>query len=73
MNFTVLIAEQDGHFGAYSPDIRNIVASGGTADEALAGFRQALEWHLDLIRKEGGQIPHPTVKAVTLEIGDEVA
>ncbi len=64
MDYTVIIegSPQEG-FGAYSPDVPGVVATGKT--EALVRKRIAsgLKMHLEWLRRAGDEIPRPNTKA----------
>jgi predicted RNase H-like HicB family nuclease len=69
----LVIIEQadDGSFSAYLPDVPGCVSCGDTIEEAKANIQEALDFHLDGMRRAGLPIPIPTttsdyVGAVTL-------
>jgi predicted RNase H-like HicB family nuclease len=51
--------QYDSNYGAYSPDVPGCVATGETMDEAQEYFREALEFHLDGLRRQGLPLPQP--------------
>jgi predicted RNase H-like HicB family nuclease len=50
---------EDGHYGAWSPDIPGCVALGDTSDEAATEMREAIKLHVDLLRERGEPVPVP--------------
>ncbi len=68
MKFLVLVEEDDGAFGAYSPDADEVYAVGTSVEEVVSRFRQGLELLFKLKREEGGELPVPRHIAATVEI-----
>lgn len=51
---------ETGSYGATSPDIGdNVVGIGGSAEEAIERFRNALESYFIVLREDGKPIPQP--------------
>jgi len=57
MQYLVVVEETDTGFSAYSPDLAGCVASGGTRHEVEKNMRDALEFHIGGMRKEGMPLP----------------
>lgn len=53
----VLEQDEDGGFGAYSPDLPGCVAVGDTRDETLTLMQAAIEMHLAELRESGEPVP----------------
>jgi predicted RNase H-like HicB family nuclease len=60
MRYLVIVEEGPRSFGAYVPDLPGCVAAGETRDEAIALIRDAIEFHIDGLRKTGQPIPKPS-------------
>ena len=60
MRYLVVVEEGPSSFGAYVPDLPGCVAAGETREEALALIRDAIEFHLDGLKKAGQPIPRPS-------------
>jgi predicted RNase H-like HicB family nuclease len=60
MRYLVIVEEGPSSFGAYVPDLPGCVAAGETRDEAIALIRDAIEFHIDGLRKTGQPIPKPS-------------
>lgn len=60
MDYVVILERGKGSFGAYVPDLPGCVAVGKTKEEALRLIREAIEFHLDGMRKDGLPIPEPS-------------
>ena len=57
----VVVIEQTGNgYGAYVPDLPGCVAAGDTREETEALIREAVGFHLEMLRDSGGPIPAPT-------------
>jgi len=68
MRYLVVVVEQGGtSFGAYVPDLPGCVAAGETRDEVLTLIREAIEFHIEGLRKDGQPIPPPSS---TSEVAD---
>ncbi len=59
MQYVVILEEGPKSWGAYVPDLPGCVAVGETRDEALVLIQEAIEFHLDGMRKDGELIPEP--------------
>ncbi len=55
--------DDDGAWGAYSPDINGVIALGRTRDEAASRMREALVAHIAALRDGGRGVPEPTHRA----------
>ena len=60
MDFLVVIEKGEDSFGAYVPDLPGCVAAAETRDEVLALIRDAIELHLEGLRKDGMGAPLST-------------
>ncbi len=60
MRYLVVVEEGPSSFGAYVPDLPGCVAAGETRAEALTLIRDAIEFHLDGLKKAGQPIPRPS-------------
>jgi predicted RNase H-like HicB family nuclease len=59
MQYIVILEEGPKSWGAYVPDLPGCVAVGETRDEARKIIQEAIEFHLDGMRKDGDPIPEP--------------
>lgn len=68
MNTYAVIIEraEDGGFGAWSPDLPGVVALADTEADVLTEMRKAVVFHLDGLREDGEQLPHPSTVAATV-------
>lgn len=57
MNYAIVLVPGPQNWGAFSPNVPGCVAIGYSAEEALVSFTEALEVHLDDLRRQGLPIP----------------
>ena len=60
MNYVVILERGKKSFGAYVPDLPGCVAVGKTKKKTLRLIREAIEFHLEGMRKDGLPIPEPS-------------
>ncbi len=69
MHEYVIIVEKAGkNYSAHAPDLPGCVATAKTVEETVGRMKEAIEFHLDGIKKEGLIIPKPTALAKSVEI-----
>ena len=59
MDYVVILEKGESSYGAYLPDIPDCVAVGETKEEAIRLIREAVELHLEALRKQGAALPAP--------------
>lgn len=64
----VLIEKGENSYGAYSPDVPGCVAVGDTREEVKERMREALWFHLQMMRKENLPLPEPQTVAEYMDI-----
>ena len=60
MEYVVILERGEASFGAYVPDLPGCVAVGETKEEVLALIREAIELHIEELRKSGLPVPVPS-------------
>jgi len=55
--FLVVIEKANGNYSAYSPDLPGCVATGKTRSETEHRMHEAIQFHLQGMKKEGMPIP----------------
>ncbi len=55
----VIIEKGENSYGAYSPDVPGCVAVGDTREEVEERMREALRFHLEMLREENLPLPDP--------------
>ncbi|MCK4646153.1 MAG: type II toxin-antitoxin system HicB family antitoxin [Candidatus Aminicenantes bacterium] len=66
--YLVIIEKADGNFSAYSPDLPGCVATGTTIKETLSRMKDAIQFHIKGLNREGLAIPEPSAKIKYVEI-----
>ena len=66
--YPVIIEKAKDNYSAYSPDLPGCVATGHTVKETLLRMREAIEFHVEGLKREGLAIPEPSTKVKYIEI-----
>ena len=68
MRYLVVVEEGPSSFGAYVPDLPGCVAAGDTREEALALIRDAIEFHIEGLKRAGQPIPRPSSTGEVIDV-----
>lgn len=68
MKYLIVIEKSETGYSAYSPDLPGCAATGATPEETERNMQEAIQFHLDGLRKEGFQIPEPTSRSSYVEV-----
>ena len=68
MKYLIVLEETETGFSAYSPDLPGCVSTGATVEETEKNMREAIEFHIEGLREEGYEIPHPSSKSTYVEV-----
>ena len=68
MKYVVIIEETDNGYSAYLPDLPGCVAAGDTRAETEKLIREAVSYHLGMLRESGYLIPAPRSSAQLVEV-----
>jgi predicted RNase H-like HicB family nuclease len=66
--YPVIIEKAKNNYSAYSPDLPGCVSTGVTLKEAFSRMRDAIQFHIEGLKKEGLDIPEPSTKVKYIEI-----
>jgi predicted RNase H-like HicB family nuclease len=66
--YLVVIEETSTGYSAYSPDLDGCVATGRTRDEVEQHMQEAMEFHLQGMRREGYALPEPHSYSAYVEV-----
>lgn len=66
MRYAVVIERAPSNLAAYVPDLPGCVATGRTLDEVTREIREAIEFHIEGLRRAGQPVPEPTSVAVEI-------
>ncbi len=67
MKYLVIIEKTNTGYSAYSPDLTGCVSTGATREEVERSMREAIEFHLEGLRKEGYEVPEPSSMCAYVE------
>jgi len=68
LRYPVIIEKAKGNYSAYCPDLPGCIATGKTVAKARENIREAVEFHLDGLRKERLPIPEPRTDVEYIEV-----
>lgn len=68
MRYLVVVEQGPTSFGAYVPDLPGCIAAGDTRDEVLVMIREAIEVHIDDLRKQGQRVPTPSSTSEVIDV-----
>jgi predicted RNase H-like HicB family nuclease len=67
MRFAVIVEKGGTSFGAYVPDLPGCIAAAETKEEVLQ-LIEAIEFHVEGLRKDGQPIPEPSSSIEYVEV-----
>ena len=70
MRVLLLMEKTDTGYSAYAPDVPGCVAAGTTLEGTERLMREALEFHLEGMRKAGALPPEATTVATWVEVDE---
>ena len=68
MRYAVVYEKTPHNYSAYVPDLPGCVATGVTREEVERNIREAVNLHLEGMRKEGESIPEATSWTELVEV-----
>ena len=68
MRYTVVIEKGEKGYGAHVPDLPGCIAAGETREEVLNLIKEAIEYHIEDLRKDGKPIPPPSSASEFIEV-----
>jgi predicted RNase H-like HicB family nuclease len=68
MRYAIVIENAGANFSAYVPDLPGCVATGGTPVEAERAIVEAIELHLEGMRRDGIPIPAASSRVDYVEV-----
>lgn len=68
MRYAIVIEAAGANFSAYAPDLPGCVATGDTVEATEQAIRQAIEFHLRGLRKDGTPVPLPLSRVDYVEV-----
>lgn len=67
MRYLVILEQGQTSWGAHVPDLPGCVAVGDTREEAIDLIREAIDFHLDGLKRAGSAIPNPCSDSMFVE------
>jgi predicted RNase H-like HicB family nuclease len=64
--YAIIIEGEDDSFSAYAPELPGCIAAGSSVAEVEALMREAIAFHLEVMREHGDEIPEPTTVATAI-------
>jgi len=68
MRYAIVIEKAAGNFSAYVPDLPGCISTGGTVEETEQAIREAIEFHLEGLRRDGEPIPPASSRVDYVEV-----
>ena len=68
MRYTIVIEQTPRNFSAYVPDLPGCIATAATKDDVIRQMREAMEFHIEGMRKQGEPVPEPQCTAAVVEV-----
>ena len=68
MKFLVVVEKSDNGFGAYVPDLPGCVAAAKTRKEVVTLIQEAIEYHIEGLKKSGDPVPQPTSQSELVDV-----
>jgi predicted RNase H-like HicB family nuclease len=68
MKYAVVIEKAQLNYSAYVPDLPGCVATGSTIEEVEKEIREAIEFHIEGMRKDGEAVPQPSSSVEYIEV-----
>jgi predicted RNase H-like HicB family nuclease len=66
--YLIIIERTETGYSSYSPDLPGCVSTGKTREEAEQNMREAIEFHVDGLRKDGFPVPEPQTTSAYVEL-----
>jgi predicted RNase H-like HicB family nuclease len=68
MKYLIVIEKTETGFSAYSPDLPGCIATGATRQDIEQTLRDAIEFHIEGLRKEGYEVTEPSSYSTYVDI-----
>jgi predicted RNase H-like HicB family nuclease len=68
MRYLVVVEQGPKSFGAYVPDLPGCVAAAETREEVLSLIREAIEFHIEGLRRDGQPVPPPSSSSEVVDV-----
>ncbi len=68
MRYMVVIEKGEKGYGAHVPDLPGCIAAGETREEVLNLIKEAIEFHIEDLRKDGKPVPQASSASEFIEV-----
>ena len=68
MQYLVIIEKSENGFGAYVPDLPGCIAAGETREEVISLIQEAIEFHIDGLKRSGDPVPKPRSQSELVDV-----
>jgi len=68
MKYLVIVEKSENGFGAYVPDLPGCVAAAETREEVVTLIQEAIEFHIDGLKKSGDPVPKPRSQSELVDV-----
>ncbi|MEA3291703.1 MAG: type II toxin-antitoxin system HicB family antitoxin [Pseudomonadota bacterium] len=68
MKYAIVIEQANSNYSAYVPDLPGCVATGDSIEEVESQIREAIEFHIEDMKKDGESIPVPSSSVEYVEV-----
>ena len=68
MKYVIVIESTNTGFSAYVPDLPGCISVGKTRREVEGYIRESIMLHIEGLKEDGEEIPHPTTETMTMDI-----
>ena len=64
--YAIIIEGEERSYSAYAPELLGCIATGKTIEEVERLMREAIGFHLEMMKEHGEEIPPPTTVATAI-------
>ena len=68
MKYTVIVEKGPTSYGAYVPDLPGCVSVAETREETEELIRQAIAYHVEMLREQVDPIPEPQSQTILVDV-----
>lgn len=68
IKYPVIIEKANGNYSAYCPDLPGCVATGSNIEKTIKQIKEAIQFHLEGMKREGLEIPKPSTQVKYIEV-----